>query len=110
MLRRSNRSENANSKDKSKTPMRESRTPISSIKTKSDISSESKRANQVFICSICKNSEKLRSNILSSAIESLFSKFDKANDTFSDSMSQIESLGLNLKHFLVSNEDKVENQ
>ena len=110
MITRSNKSENVTSKDKFKTPSRESKTPTSSSKTKSDVASELKKANQVFICSICKNSEKLRSNILNSSVESLFSKFDKANNTFSDSMSQIESLGPSLKHFLVANGDKVDYQ
>ena len=105
MITRSNKSEN-----KFKTPSRERKTPTSSCKAKSDVASESKKANQVFICSICKNSEKLRSNILNSSVESLFSNFDKANDTFSDSMSQIESLGLNLNYFLVANGDKVDYQ
>ena len=109
-ITRSNKSENVPNKDKLKTPNRVSNTPTSSTKTKSDVTAELKKTKQVFICSICKNSEKLRSNIVSSSIESFFAKFDKANDTFLDSMSQIESLGLNLKHFLINNGDKAEYQ
>ena len=38
----------------------------------------------------------------------MLSKLNNANDAFSDSMSKVESLSLNLRHFIVSYSDEAE--
>ena len=58
-----------------------------------------------YICSICKNSELLRSSTLDASIETLMGKLNSANEQFSESMSKIESLSLNVRHFLLKNDD-----
>ena len=58
------------------------------------------------ICSICQNSINLRNNFLENRVESIIDKINTACETFSDSMAQVESLGLNIRHFLISDGDK----
>ena len=58
------------------------------------------------ICKICQNTIKLRNSLLESNVDSLIGKLDAASETFSNSMSQVENLGLSIRHFLVSSGDK----
>ena len=58
------------------------------------------------ISKICQNTIKLRNSLLESNVDSLIGKLNAASETFSDSMSQVENLGLSIRHFLVSSGDK----
>ena len=48
----------------------------------------------------------MRNNFLENSVESIIDKINTACETFSDSMAQVESLGLNIRHFLISDGDK----
>ena len=61
-----------------------------------------------YICSVCRNSESLRSVLLDTSTSTMLSKLQRANDSFSDSMDSVNKLSANLKHFLLFNSDKVE--
>ena len=65
---------------------------------------------QRFQCSICKNTEDIRAAVLDTNTDSLLEKLNSAISAFSDSMSKVENLSLNLRHFLVSGTDKAESQ
>ena len=65
---------------------------------------------QCFICSICRNTEDIRAAALNTNTGTLLEKLNSANNAFSDSMSKVENLSLNLRHFLVSGTDKAESQ
>ena len=92
-------------KDSGKTPssklnlkrqlMRPRSHSFSSVRSESVIATH----NPGYICSICKNSELLRSSTLDASIETLMGKLNSANKQFSESMSKIESLSLNIRHF-----------
>ena len=87
------------------TPMKDNdKTPASSTAKKS--SSHATPTEKSKICSICQNSIKLRNNFLENSVESIIDKINTACETFSDSMAQVESLGLNIRHFLISDGDK----
>ena len=58
------------------------------------------------ICKICQNTIKLRNSLLESNVDSLIGKLNAASETFSNSMSQVENLGLSIRHFLVSSGDR----
>ena len=88
-----------------KTPMKDcEKIPTSStaIKSSSHVTSSEKAT----ICSICQNSIKLRNNHLENSVDSLIGKINSGYETFSDSMTQVENLGLNIRHFLISNGDQ----
>ena len=88
-----------------KTPMKDcEKIPTSSTVIKS--SSHVTSSVQATICSICQNSIKLRNNHLENSVDSLIGKINSAYETFSDSITQVENLGLNIKHFLISNGDQ----
>ena len=79
------------------------KTPSSTaIKSSSHVTSSEKAT----IYSICQNSIKLRNNHLENSVDSLIGKINSAYETFSDSMTQVENLGLNIRHFLISNGDQ----
>ena len=61
-----------------------------------------------YICSVCRNSESLRSVLLDTSTSTMLSKLQRANDSFSDSMDSVNKLSAILKHFLLFNSDKVE--
>ena len=63
---------------------------------------------KAYICSVCRNSESLRSVLLDTSASTLLNKLHRANDTFSDSMDTINKLSSNLKHFMVFNSNKAE--
>ena len=64
----------------------------------------------LYICKICRNSESLRSTLLDINTDTLLGKLKRANDTFSESMTKIENLSVNLRHFLAFNTEKAETQ
>ena len=84
------------------TPMKDNEKTSTATKSSSH-TTPSEKAN---ICSICQNSIKLRNNFLEESVESLIGKINTACETFSDLMTQVESLGLTLRHFLISDGDK----
>ena len=64
----------------------------------------------LYICKICRNSESLRSTLLDINTDTLLGKLKRANDTFPESMTKIENLSVNLRHFLGFNTEKPETQ
>ena len=48
----------------------------------------------------------MRNKYLANSVDSLAGKINTAYETFSDSMTQVENLGLNIRHFLISNGDQ----
>ena len=91
-----------------------SKTPTTTgkcVKSGSDTPGPSSSADLIskpYDCSICRNTETISNAALDSNTDSLLSKLNNANDAFSDSMSKVESLSLNLRHFIVSNSDEAE--
>ena len=92
--------DNTHDKEVFETPLKESgKTPSTSKPKKqilhprsynlSNARSESLIATPGYICSICKNSELLRSSTLDTNMESLMGKLSNANEQFSNSMSKI---------------------
>ena len=67
-------------------------------------------AAQCFICSICRNTDDIRAAALDTNTGTLLEKLNSANNAFSDSMSKVENLSLNLRHFLVSGTDEAESR
>ena len=65
---------------------------------------------QNFICSICRNAEDIRVAALDNNTGTLLEKLNSSNSAFSESMSKVENLSLNLRHFLVSGTDNSESQ
>ena len=65
---------------------------------------------QNFICSICRNAEDIRVAALDNNTGTLLEKLNSANSAFSESMSKVENLSLNLRYFLVSGTDNSESQ
>ena len=65
--------------------------------------------SNVYICRVCKNTEKLRLSLLDSSVETLLGKLNRANECFTDSMDKVESLSLH-RHFLVFNSEKAQTQ
>ena len=84
-------------KDCEKTP-----TSSTAIKPSSHVASSEKTT----VSSVCQSSIKLRNNHLENSVGSLIGKINSAYETFSDSMTQVENLGLNIRHFLISNGDQ----
>ena len=86
------------------------KTPLTNVaptgipKPQPNISDTPLTAKTPFICSICKNSELLKQNSNDTNTKTLLGKFEKANESFSESMSKIESLGLNIRHLLLSSD------
>ena len=81
------------------------------VKSGSDTPGPSSSADLIskpYVCGICRNTETIRNAALNSNTDSLLSKLNNANDAFSDSMSKVESLSLNLRHFFVSYSDVAE--
>ena len=58
------------------------------------------------ICKICQNAIKLRNSLLESNVDSLIGKLNAASETFSDSMSQVENLGLSIRQGTTDINDK----
>ena len=88
-----------------KTPMKDcEKTPTSStaIKSSSHVASSEKAT----VSSVCQSSIKLRNNHLENSVDSLIGKINSAYETFSDFMTQVENLGLNIRHFIISNGDQ----
>ena len=89
------------SKDEFKTPMHTRQltsdncaTPTSSrndIATSTRNLLEASAGKGVYICSICKNSESIRNNIVKNSCKSLINKLEKANEGFEASVSKVES-------------------
>ena len=65
---------------------------------------------QRFICSICRDTEDIRAAALDTNTGTLLEKLNSLNNAFSDSMSKVENLSLNLRHFLVSGTDEAESR
>ena len=87
------------------TPMKDcEKTPTSSTAIKSNSNTAS--SEKATICSICQSSIKLRNNYFANSVGTLVGKINTAYETFSDSMAQVENLGLNIRHFLISNGDQ----
>ena len=102
-----------------KTPLKElSKTPKSSRKSETTArtccDSEPSISNTIksndYICRVCKNTENLRLSLLDTSVETLLGKLNRANESFSESMGKVESLSLNLRHFLVFNSEKAQTQ
>ena len=87
------------------TPMKDcEKTPTNSTAIKfNNNTASSEKAN---ICGICQNSIKLRNKYLANSVDSLVGKINMVYETFSDSMTQVENLGLDIRHFLISNGDQ----
>ena len=96
-------------KDLSKTP-KSSRKSETSTRTRCDSEPSSGSNSIEYICRICKNTERLRLSLLDSTAETLLGKLNRANKCFTDSMDKVESLSLNLRHFLVFNSEKAQTQ
>ena len=93
----------------SKTP-KSSRKSETSSRTRCDSEPASSNNSNVYICRVCKNTEKLRLSLLDSSVETLLGKLNRANEYFTDSMDKVESLSLNLRHFSVFNCEKAQTQ
>ena len=102
-----------------KTPLKElSKTHKSSKKSEtttrtccdSEPSISGTKNSNVYICRICKITENPRLSLLDTRVETLLGKLNRANECFSDSMGKVESLSLNLRHFLVFNSEKAKTQ
>ena len=102
-----------------KTPLKElTKTPKSSRKSETTArtrcDSEPSISNTIksndYICRVCKNTENLRLSLLDTSVETLLGKLNRANESFSESMGKVESLSLNLRHFLVFNSEKAQTQ
>ena len=91
------------SRDQFKTPLTIV-APTGIPKPQPKISDTPLTAKTPFVCSICKNSELLKQNSIDINTKTLLGKFEKANKSFSESMSKIESLGLNIRHLLLSSD------
>ena len=83
---------NRESKEVFTTPMKENEKTSAATKSSSPTTPSEKAICSI---SICQNSIKLRNNFLEESVESLIGKINTACETFSDSMTQAESLGLN---------------
>ena len=105
----------SNSKDEFKTPMHTRQltsdncaTPTSSL---NDIATrprnllEGSAGKGVYICSICKNSESIRNNVVKTSCESLINKLEKANEAFEASVSKVESFSLYTRNFPLADDD-----
>ena len=102
-----------------KTPLKElTKTPKSSRKSETPArtrcDSEPSISNTIksndYICRVCKNTENLQLSLLDTSVETLLGKLNRANESFSESMGKVESLSLNLRHFLVFNSEKAQTQ
>ena len=96
-------------KDLSKTP-KSSRKSGTSSRTRCDSEPSNSSSSNVYICIVCQNTERLRSSLLDSSVETLLGKLNRANECFSDSMDKVESLSFNLRHFLLFNSEKAQTQ
>ena len=98
-------------KDLTKTP-KSSRKSATTARTRCDSEPSISTTNNsnVYICRVCKNTENLRLSLLDTSVETLLGKLNRVNESFSESMGKVESLSLNLRHFLVFNSEKAQTQ
>ena len=85
------------------------RTPTKPLDSKQD----NKDSTSRFVCSVCKNSEKIRTNRLILETELLSEQVDKINQiksSLTDHASQIEMLDLHVQHLLLNRDDFVQYQ
>ena len=96
-------------KNPNKTP-KSSRKSENSTRTRCDSEPSSGSNSVEYICRVCKNTERLRLSLLDCSVETLLGKLNRADECFTDSIDKVESLSLNLRHFLVFNSEKAQTQ